>query len=784
MQLRRLTGGGSGASAAAAHASPAVGAATGKPVDASVGEGQAVRLMHLQAQAAGAGPEGGRALRFRAARAPWWQTWSWLFLTLVAVTAFLLAVLGGRHGLGNRLGDALALFPSGFPSAGSRSGRSVAFVVAMYMAPIVALWVTASVVVALYARHWTELRARRRRGHAVVCGLGEKGLRSARALLAEGFKVTGIDLNGTGDAAIDVKARGATVLEGDATQSHVLKTARVDRAAVVVCACDADSANATIASQVEQLTARGRNGQRVQVYVHLANPDLSGILRAPTFGLESLRLHFFNIYELWARALTDEAEFDKLVSDARRRPHIVVVGSTGLARSLLIWAAQRWYRLCPDLGRRIRITLVAPDASSQCAALARQYPALPRTAELVSVDQAVGASSPIDPTVISGNDADEFKTTSYLCLFDDAENLSLALQAQQHVPSGSRVVVPASAWTAELAGLLLHGDETIRAVGYSEDPDSLDVLRDSRRESMAREVHAHYLGTGEASRDANVGWRFLREDLRESNRAQVDTLDAQLAALWYEIVPLLEWDKPAAEFDDTAVETLAQLEHVRWCEEKRRLGYVYKEGAQRDDDAVPPIHPDLVPWEKLGESARNKDRNAVRAWPSILDHAGYAIQRSRRREQLARTIYEQHLRDRIAAGESTVTNPLLAPWEQLSDEQRDLSRSSADHIGVKLAMIGCRLVPNAPKAEAITFTDADVERLAEIEHERWCQERIAQGWQRGPSRDGFAKTHPDLVPWSELPENRRQIDRDHVQAIPELVAAVGLRIARATKRSA
>src|SRR5205085_12451406 len=103
-------------------------------------------------------------------------------LTLVAVTGFTLAVVGGRGDFGARVEDALALFPSGFPSASSRADRSTAFIVAMYLAPIVALWVTVSVVLGLYARHWNEFRARRRRGHAIVCGLGEKGLRSARAL--------------------------------------------------------------------------------------------------------------------------------------------------------------------------------------------------------------------------------------------------------------------------------------------------------------------------------------------------------------------------------------------------------------------------------------------------------------------------------------------------------------------------------------------------------------------------------------------------------------------------
>jgi len=697
-----------------------------------------------------------------------------LLLTVVAGIGFALAIIGGRGGFGNRLQDALALFPSGFPSAAAREGRSTVFIVAMYLAPVVALWVTAGVVVALYSRHWNEFRACRRRGHAIVCGLGEKGLRSARALIGEGFKVTGIDLDGTSDAVADVRARGATVLVGDATQAHLLETARADRAAVVVCACVDDSTNASIASRVERIAQR-RDGRPVDVFVHLANPDLSGILRAPTFGLGEIRLHFFNIYDLWAHALTAEAGLNQLASRAVVRPHIVVVGSTGLARSLVIVAAQRWYRLCPDLERKPRITLIAADASVAGAALSRRYPALARTVELVAVDHAAGATDPIDPTVIAA-DADDLETTVYMCLYDDAENLSLALQVQHQVSSGSRVVVPASAWTAELATLLLRSDETIRAVGYTDAPDSLDVLRDSRRELMAREVHANYRATGRASVEANVDWADLPERLRESNRLQVDAIDDHLRALWYEIVPLVEWDKPPLELTGSDIELLAQLEHERWCNEKRRSGYVH--GEERDDHGSPPTHPDLLAWPELSEKVKDKDREAARSWPPILAHAGYGIERSVRREQLSRAIHERHRRDRTAAGEPQITNPLFAPWEQLDEDQRQLSRSSADHIAVKLATIGCTIVPASPAAPIIPFADSELEQLAELEHERWCHERLRQGWRQGPVRDYTTKTHPDLIPWSALAEDRRQVDRDHVQAIPELLAAGGLRIIR------
>jgi len=72
----------------------------------------------------------------------------------------------------------------------------------------------------------------------------------------------------------------------------------------------------------------------------------------------------------------------------------------------------------------------------------------------------------------------------------------------------------------------------------------------------------------------------------------------------------------------------------------------------------------------------------------------------------------------------------------------------------------------------ISFTDAELEQMAELEHERWLAERKRLGWSLG-SRDDEARTHPSLVPWAELPEAEREKDREAVRAIPGLLASVG-----------
>ena len=54
---------------------------------------------------------------------------------------------------------------------------------------------------------------------------------------------------------------------------------------------------------------------------------------------------------------------------------------------------------------------------------------------------------------------------------------------------------------------------------------------------------------------------------------------------------------------------------------------------------------------------------------------------------------------------------------------------------------------------------ADPERTPEQSHQGWYDRLIADGWQDGSIKDEAAKTHPDLVPFDQLPEHEKQKDR-------------------------
>jgi hypothetical protein len=74
------------------------------------------------------------------------------------------------------------------------------------------------------------------------------------------------------------------------------------------------------------------------------------------------------------------------------------------------------------------------------------------------------------------------------------------------------------------------------------------------------------------------------------------------------------------------------------------------------------------------------------------------------------------------------------------------------------------------------FLDQLVERLAENVHEVWARGRLAEGWRLGPQRNDDTKEHPNLVPFDELPEVEKEVDRRTAVETLKMILAIGYRI--------
>jgi RyR domain len=143
-------------------------------------------------------------------------------------------------------------------------------------------------------------------------------------------------------------------------------------------------------------------------------------------------------------------------------------------------------------------------------------------------------------------------------------------------------------------------------------------------------------------------------------------------------------------------------------------------------------------------------------------------------EPVARAIHERYRVNQ--AGRKHPDDPALADWDELPEQLRRSNRAQGLDILPKLRAIG-HTVRTAPggKARPIALSEAEVERLAILEHRRWTADRLADGWTPG-ERDVSRSQTPDLVAWDELTAEEQEWDREAVRAIPEVLAGVGLEI--------
>ena len=145
------------------------------------------------------------------------------------------------------------------------------------------------------------------------------------------------------------------------------------------------------------------------------------------------------------------------------------------------------------------------------------------------------------------------------------------------------------------------------------------------------------------------------------------------------------------------------------------------------------------------------------------------------RDTLARIIHD-HYQDSIASQtRDTAKLPASVAWASLDESYRDASRNQGDHVSAKLALINCRATPidtgidTDNHSQLFTFAPDDVERLAQIEHDRWAADRYLAGWTHAEQRDNAQKHHPDLIPFAALSEPLKDLDRFAVRLLPALL---------------
>ena len=147
------------------------------------------------------------------------------------------------------------------------------------------------------------------------------------------------------------------------------------------------------------------------------------------------------------------------------------------------------------------------------------------------------------------------------------------------------------------------------------------------------------------------------------------------------------------------------------------------------------------------------------------------------REELARSIHEKYLEDQKS--NKPALDPSMQPWETLNENLKESNRRQADDIPEKLRKVDCGFAPVVNKEPALfEFTPQEIEILAENEHERWVSERQLDGWVLGEKKDVEKKISPYLISWSDLTEDEKELDRQAMRNLSNLLAKAKFEIYR------
>jgi len=122
--------------------------------------------------------------------------------------------------------------------------------------------------------------------------------------------------------------------------------------------------------------------------------------------------------------------------------------------------------------------------------------------------------------------------------------------------------------------------------------------------------------------------------------------------------------------------------------------------------------------------------------------------------------------------------PLDYPnFSDLPDGLKYSNLRQARSILDKLTLMGWEMRRIGSEGERIAkIPEGIVEILAAVEHDDWVKERIAKGWRYGVSKSINRKISPYIVPYEDLDEKIKDIDRDAIRNIPNLLEKIDMSI--------
>jgi len=133
-------------------------------------------------------------------------------------------------------------------------------------------------------------------------------------------------------------------------------------------------------------------------------------------------------------------------------------------------------------------------------------------------------------------------------------------------------------------------------------------------------------------------------------------------------------------------------------------------------------------------------------------------------ENLAQALHQNYFNKLTARGyrygkpsdEEKKISESLVPYDQLPEHLKTDNIAAARALPAKLAAVGYAILPAREGLAPTDFPPEVIQRLGELEHDRWLRNKLNGGWRYGKEKVGDPiKTHPAMLPWKQLTQEER-----------------------------
>ena len=472
-------------------------------------------------------------------------------------------------------------------------------------------------------------------GHAVICGIGQKGMQLARDFRGQRPAVVVIEKDPHNPMISNCYQLGMLVVIGDATKPEILAKAHLEKAGHLIATCGDDAANMEVVVRAARmLKGRSASGGALNCYAHIADRELRDFFQRKESSLGDagrLSVETFNVSESSARLLFRHRFLDYgkpiVREDDPRHAHLIIFGFGELGQAVALQAVQMTH--FPN-GELLRVTIVDTDVDRKVEKFLVHYLAFPALCKVNLVQKEAETPEVFEYVKASCTDASAIVTCA-VCFDDDSTSVSLGLRLLATVKQQAlRCRIFARTTSDVGVSQLVRDGESgaaasaeIAGFGKIDKASSKKVVVDDELNVQARAIHKAFAelrkSEGRPATDPSVqDWEKLDPDFRESNWMQAEHMRFKVRAMGCRIASEGQCKSAGAlEIPEAEIEKLAKIEHRRWMAERMLRGWV-QGPSEKPKDKERRIHPDLRPWEELSRDVQKYDEDAVRQIPGLL----------------------------------------------------------------------------------------------------------------------------------------------------------------------